>query len=68
MLEYRRWRVRRAVRSIPDPYREALELVHLNGLKYSEVAEKLQVPIGTVKSRIAAAVKILRERLEEELL
>jgi len=68
MLEYRRWRVRKAVESIPRHYRETLELIHLNGMKYTEAAERLGVPIGTVKSRIAAAVKMLRERLQEETL
>ena len=68
MLEYRRWRVRRAVRSIPEPHRAAIEMVHLHGMKYAEAAQRLDVPIGTVKSRIATAVKMLRERLKEELL
>lgn len=68
MLDYRRYRVREAVRSIPEPYRQTLELVHLDGMKYVEAAEKLNVPIGTIKSRISNAVKLLRKRLEEEAL
>lgn len=68
MHEYRRWRIRRAVRSVPEPYRTALVLVHLHGMRYAEVAEELGIPIGTVKSRISAALGILRERLKEELL
>lgn len=68
MLEYRKWRIRRAVQSIPEPHRTAFVLVHLQGAKYMEAAEKLDIPIGTVKSRINTALGILRERLKEELL
>jgi len=68
ILEYRKWRVRRAVRAIPEPYRTALVLVHLHDMKYAEVADELEIPMGTVKSRISAALAILRERLKEELL
>ena len=68
MLEYRNWRIRQAVQLIPEPYRTAFVLVHLRGMKYAEVAEKMAIPIGTVKSRINTALGILRERLKEELL
>ena len=68
ILEYRRWRVRQAVRAVPEPYRTALVLVHLHEMKYAEVADELGIPIGTVKSRISAALGILRDRLKEELL
>jgi len=68
ILEYRKWRVRQAVRAVPEPYRTALVLVHLHEMKYAEVADELDIPIGTVKSRISAALGILRERLKEELI
>jgi RNA polymerase sigma factor (sigma-70 family) len=57
--------VRRAVYGLPDPYREAVCLVHLDGLTYREVAEVLGIPIGTVKSRMNGAFKLLREKLRE---
>ena len=58
-------RLRRAVHALPDPYREVVCLVHLEGLTCREAADVLQVPIGTVKSRINGALRILRERLRE---
>jgi RNA polymerase sigma factor (sigma-70 family) len=57
--------VRKAVYGLPDPYREAVCLVHLDGLTYREVAEVLGIPIGTVKSRMNGAFKLLREKLRE---
>ena len=45
-------------------HREALLLTFLHGFSYQELAEVLGVPIGTVKSRLFAAKRALRERLE----
>jgi RNA polymerase sigma-70 factor (ECF subfamily) len=45
----------RDVGSLPQEYREALFLVYVEGLTYRETAELLDVPIGTVMSRLAAA-------------
>ncbi len=58
-------RVRAAVYSLPYPYREVVCLVHLEGLSYREAAEVLTVPVGTVKSRMNGAFKILRQKLGE---
>jgi len=44
--------------------REVIELVYFQGLKYREVAEILEIPIGTVKSKLSIAKKNLREKLE----
>lgn len=60
-----RHRIRRAVYALPDPYREVVCLVYLEGFTCREAAEVLDVPIGTVKSRISGALRILRERLGE---
>ncbi len=56
-------RVRQAVYSLPDQYRAIVCLVHFDGLTYREVAEISDVPIGTVKSRMNSAFKLLREKL-----
>lgn len=56
-------RIRRAVYSLPDPYREATALVYMEGLSHREAAEVLDVPVGTVKSRLHGALSILREKL-----
>jgi RNA polymerase sigma-70 factor (ECF subfamily) len=55
--------VRRAVASLPEEQRAVLELVQTDGLTYREAAEILELPLGTVKSRMAAAAETLRHRL-----
>jgi RNA polymerase sigma-70 factor (ECF subfamily) len=56
-------RLRRAVYALPDPYREVVCLVYLQELTCRETAEVLTIPIGTVKSRMSCALRLLRERL-----
>ena len=60
-----RARLRRAVYGLPDPYREVICLVHFDGLTYRECAGVLSIPVGTVKSRMNSAFKLLREALEK---
>jgi RNA polymerase sigma factor (sigma-70 family) len=55
--------VRRAMAQLPDPHREVLELAYFAGYTQSELAERLALPIGTVKSRTFAAMSSLRELL-----
>jgi RNA polymerase sigma-70 factor, ECF subfamily len=47
--------VLREVQALPEVQREAVFLVYVEGLAYREAAELLQVPIGTIMSRLAAA-------------
>ena len=47
--------VERAVNSLPDPQRDVLLLVAVEGFAYREAAEVLGIPIGTVMSRLARA-------------
>jgi len=56
-------RVRQAIYALPDPYREGFCLVHLEGMNYREAAAILGAPIGTLKSRMNVAFKLLREKL-----
>ncbi len=51
--------MRAAVAQIGEPGRSALELVYLEGLPYKDAAEILNVPVGTVKSRVHAAIRKL---------
>jgi RNA polymerase sigma-70 factor (ECF subfamily) len=64
---YRRWQIRQAVKELPEPYRLVVVLNHFEGLRYREIAEVLDIPVGTVKSRMNAAVKRLREKLKDEI-
>jgi RNA polymerase sigma factor (sigma-70 family) len=52
-----------ALARLPDPHREVIELAYFAGYTQSELAERLAVPIGTVKSRTFAAMNALREAL-----
>ncbi len=58
-------RVRRALDRLAPELKETLILVKYQGLKYAEAAEALGVPIGTVRSRIHAALEQLRSALSD---
>jgi len=55
--------VRAAVAALPEKGREALVLYYFQGLSYAEAAEALEVPVGTVKSRIHNAMARLGKAL-----
>ena len=55
--------VRQAIEILPEPLRRAVLLVYYQGLKYREAAEVLNVPVGTVKSRLHAAIHRLNQSL-----
>ena len=53
----------RAIRSLPDVYREVLVLSDLEGCPNAEIAEQLAISIPAVKSRLHRARLLLRDRL-----
>lgn len=58
--------VRAALSGLPDQQREVLELSFYGELSHGLIAEKLNVPLGTVKSRIRLALTRLRGELQDE--
>jgi RNA polymerase sigma-70 factor, ECF subfamily len=58
--QQRDW-IRQALDQLPDTLRDAVNLVYYQGLKYREAAEILNIPVGTVKSRLHAAILKLNE-------
>ena len=63
----RQKRIISEIDSLRPKLREVIMLCEIQGFTYEEVAQKLKCPVGTVKSRIFNAKKILAERLEDLL-
>lgn len=55
--------VEEVLQSLPDEVRAILVMKHFQGLRYEEIGEVLGIPLGTVKSRLHAAVMQVRGRL-----
>ncbi len=60
LREHRQW-VQQQVEELPEALRSAVLLVYFEGMKYRDAAEALEVPVGTVKSRVHAAIQRLSE-------
>jgi RNA polymerase sigma-70 factor (ECF subfamily) len=61
------WSVHRALEDLAEHERSLIELAYWGGLSQSEIAELLDMPLGTVKTRTRAALARLADALEEEL-
>jgi RNA polymerase sigma-70 factor (ECF subfamily) len=59
----RRVHVREALANLSPPQRQAIELAYFEGLSQSEIAERLQEPLGTIKTRVRLGMQKLRETL-----
>jgi len=66
-LAWASWRVHRALEALPDREREVIRLAYWSDLSQSQVADKLGIPLGTVKTRTRSALTHLAEFLEGEL-
>jgi RNA polymerase sigma-70 factor, ECF subfamily len=63
---FERERLVRALAGIPDAERELIELAYFDGYTQSELAERLGIPLGTVKRRTFSGLRRLRTLLEAE--
>jgi RNA polymerase sigma-70 factor (ECF subfamily) len=61
------WRVHRALEALPEREREVVTLAYWSDLSQSQVAERLGIPLGTVKTRTRSALQHLAALLEEDL-
>ena len=59
--------VQQAVLTLPDASRAVLVLREYEGMSYHEIADALDIPVGTVMSRLNYARKLLKEKLEPKL-
>lgn len=67
IADERRAAVARAIASLPEKYRAALVLCDMEEKSYEEISAVLDLPVGTVKSRINRARNLLKEKLREYL-
>jgi RNA polymerase sigma-70 factor (ECF subfamily) len=59
--------IERAMKSVPERFREFLVLRELEGLSYREIAEVMNIPMGTVMSSLSRARQAFRSALDNEL-
>jgi RNA polymerase sigma-70 factor, ECF subfamily len=55
--------IKAIIDGLPDPYRETLRLQVYDDLDYDAIAQRLEVPVGTIRSRLAKAKQLLRSSL-----
>jgi RNA polymerase sigma-70 factor (ECF subfamily) len=60
----RQERVQAALAELPPEQKDVVILAYLEGLSHSEIAERLELPLGTVKSRMRIAYQKIRQTLE----
>ncbi|BAN03125.1 putative RNA polymerase ECF subfamily sigma factor [Ilumatobacter coccineus YM16-304] len=59
-------RVRAAVATLPDDQREVIELSFIDGIAHTDIADRLGLPLGTVKGRVRGGLRKLRGQLGSE--
>jgi RNA polymerase sigma-70 factor (ECF subfamily) len=65
-LAMQRQRVRAAIAELPPDQKQALTLAYFKGYTHRQIAETLDQPLGTVKTRIRLAMQKLRQMLQDE--
>jgi RNA polymerase sigma-70 factor, ECF subfamily len=56
-------RIREVIKGLPEKCREVFEMSRFEGLRYAEIAERLNISVKTVENQMSKALKILREKL-----
>ena len=59
------WALHECMRKLEDRQREVLSLAYLRDLSHSELAEQLKLPLGTVKTRMAAGMRKMKQALQD---
>jgi RNA polymerase sigma-70 factor, ECF subfamily len=54
-----------ALDALPEHYRQVVELVDLDGVSYKEASQQLDIPLGTVMSRLHRARRLMRKQLSQ---
>lgn len=60
-------KMRNIVNSLPDEYKFVIEEKFFNDLRYEEISQKLNIPLHTVKNRVARGKRIIKEMYETEI-
>ncbi len=61
-----REQVREALKSLPEEQLKTLELAYFSGYTHVEIAELLELPLGTVKGRMRLGLKKMKEYFESQ--
>lgn len=65
LSEERRSLLLKAIEELPDHYREIIKLRHYEEMDYNQIAEHLNIPLGTVKAHLFRARKLLLQSLKQ---
>jgi len=66
IVDHSKLDIENLTKNLDEKYKIVLDYVYLMGYSHTEAAIKLDLPIGTVKSRLRKAILILREKLKKE--
>ena len=67
MNEQREEIIKQAINSLPEKYRKVILLRHKEEKDYEEIAEELDIPLGTVKAHLFRARELLNKYLKDKI-